>query len=208
METLFRKLESPALVNLQLHWPDETPVELAAALPSDVYAGDPLVVTARLSKSPKGVLTLTGNSGGRAWTRQLVLRPVSNQGGISKLWARERIGELSRQRNFGDAPQEKEAKIVELALAHHLVSDFTSLVAVDVTPVRPAELPLDKAQAPTSAPQGSYWAKSTGFPRTATPAPLLMLIGLLLIFLAFAMWLEPRRAISRLARPSRVGHEC
>jgi Ca-activated chloride channel family protein len=127
----------------------------------------------------------------------VVLRTVSNQGGIAKLWARERIGELSRQRNFGAAPDEKQARILDLALKHHLVSEFTSLVAVDVTPVRPVDAPSSREQAPTSAPQGSYWANSTGFSRTATPAPLLLLLGALLLALAFAAFPAPAPPTSR-----------
>jgi len=97
-----------------------------------------------------------------------------------------------------DAAQ-TEARILELALQHHLVSEYTSLVAVDDTPVRPAGMPDRPEQAPTSAPLGSYWANTTGFARTATPAPLLVLIGF--AALAFAGLLyrsmllyQPRRA--------------
>ncbi len=101
MADLFRKLENPALVDLQLHWPDGAVATLAAALPSDVYAGDPLTVVAKLPKAPKGVLTLTGRTGGGTWTRQLALDTVDGQAGIAKLWARERIGELTRQKKHG-----------------------------------------------------------------------------------------------------------
>ena len=193
MDDLFRKLESPALVGLQLHWPDGADATLAASLPSDVYAGDPLTVVAKLSAVPKGVLTLTGRSGGSEWTRQLPIKMVTEQSGISKLWARERIGELSRQKNLGGDAAEAESQIVSLALAHHLVSDYTSLVAVDVTPLRPTDAALRPEQAPTSAPRGGAWAQTTGFAPTATPAPLLMLLGLLALAAAAGMRLMPSR---------------
>ena len=192
MEDLFRKLESPALVDLEIHWPGEAKAQLAASLPSDVYAGDPLVIAARLPRVPQGVLTLSGASGAGPWTRQLPIKVVTDQSGIAKLWARERIGELSRQKDFGDEPAAKEAEIVELALAHHLVSDYTSLVAVDVIPARPAGAEWSRVQAPTSAPEGSYWARSTGFSSTATPASLLLLVGSLALALAFALRFAPR----------------
>lgn len=188
MGDLFRKLESPALVDLSLDWPGAAKAELAANLPGDVYAGDPLTIAARLSNLPQGSLTLSGRSGGGAWTRQLPLNVASDRAGIAKLWARERITELSRQKNFGADAHEMQTRIVELALTHHLVSEYTSLVAVDVTPVRPLGIPLNKEQAPTSAPAGSYWASSTGFSSTATPAPLWMLTGLLALALAAASW--------------------
>lgn len=177
MQDLFLKLERPALVDLELHWPGGVAAELAAPMPSDLYAGDPLVILARLPKRPQGMLSLTGRTGHNAWLRQLPITFVGETAGIAKLWARERIGELSRQKNLGADATQTEARIVELALQHHLVSEFTSLVAVDDTPVRPAGIPDRSEQAPTSAPLGSYWASTTGFAGTATPAPLLMLIG-------------------------------
>ncbi len=97
----------------------------------------------------------------------------------------------------GDAT-EAEGQIVNLALAHHLVSDYTSLVAVDVTPVRPVDAVLTSEQAPTSAPRGGAWApSSTGFAPTATPAPLLMMLGLLACAVALMLTLSPARFVRR-----------
>jgi Ca-activated chloride channel family protein len=191
MQDLFIKLEQPALVGLALQWPGGAAADFAAQMPSDLYAGDPLVVLARVPQMPQGLLTLSGRSATHAWVRQLPVTFVGEQAGIAKLWARERIGELSRRGSLhgdtaGQSPTDVEASIVEVALKHHLVSEYTSLVAVDTTPVRPADATGHSEQAPTSAPVGSYWAASgtTGFARTATPAPLLAMIGV--AALAFA----------------------
>ena len=194
MSDLFKKLESPALVDLKLHWPDGTVATLAASLPRDVYAGDPLTVAAKLPSLPTGVVTLTGRAGGGLWTRQLAITMVDGQPGVAKLWARERIGELSRQKNLGGDAGEAESEIVRLALDHHLVSDYTSLVAVDETPVRPVGADERAEQVPTSAPRGGAWAqRSTGFASTATPAPLLFVIGLLALALGVGMRFVPVR---------------
>lgn len=178
MEDLFRKLEQPALVDLELQWPALENAELAATLPGDVYAGDPIIIAARLNRIPTGMLTLSGRSQGQHWVRQLPLQVLDGQSGVAKLWARERIRELTRQRHFSTDPDAINEQIVQLALEHHLVSDLTSLVAVDVTPARPAGIADRFMQAPTAAPAGSYWARTTGFAGTATPASLLLLIGL------------------------------
>lgn len=196
MEDVFRKLENPALVDLQIFWPGGVKAELASDLPGDVYAGDPLVIAARLPKVPQGVLTLTGRSAGGAWTQQLPMKVVGDHAGIAKLWARERIGELSREKKLSresDESTDLESRIVALALAHHLVSEFTSLVAVDVTPVRPIDQSLSREQAPTAAPVGGAWADTTGFSPTATPAPLLFLIGALGIAVAVSLWMTSRK---------------
>src|SRR5262249_6994783 len=158
----------------ELHWPGGTRAELAAPLPADLYAGDPLVIAAHLRDLPQGMLTLSGVSEGHPWARQIPVTGVTEQAGVAKLWARERIADLAREGSFGPNPQPPRQALVALALGHHLVSDFTSLVAVDVTPQRPEEAPYVREQVPTAAPAGSYWAGSTGFARTATPAPLLV----------------------------------
>jgi Ca-activated chloride channel family protein len=191
MEDLFRKLESPALVELTLQWPGSEHAELAAAMPSDLYSGDPLVILARLPAglTAKQIVTLSGRVNGAAWIHQLPVVSVGEQAGISKLWARERIGSLSRQKRFGGDGKELDDAIVAVALEHHLVSELTSLVAIDTTPIRPAGVDDRSEQAPTSAPLGSYWAKTTGFAKTATVAPLTLSIGALFLCIAALFYL-------------------
>jgi Ca-activated chloride channel family protein len=185
-----------------VQWPGSAKADLATPTPSDLYAGDPLVVLARVTGLPAAnqVLTLSGRTHGIAWTHQIPIAGVTEQAGISKLWARERIGALVRQRNFGGDAAQAQTDIVELALQHHLVSEFTSLVAVDDSPARPPEATDRSEQAPTSAPAGSYWAKTTGFAKTGTAAPLTLLMGLaslavaaLLYFLAYLRPVPVRR---------------
>jgi Ca-activated chloride channel family protein len=191
MEDLFRKIESPALVQLALQWPGLAKADLATSLPSDLYSGDPLIVLARLPEPPAAnqVLRLSGRIQGSAWSHEVPIISVSSQAGISKLWARERIGSLSRERKFGGDATQLEQAMVNLALQYHLVSEFTSLVAVDDTPARPADVEDRSEQVPISAPAGSYWARTTGFAKTATAAPLTMRVGTVLVFLALMLYL-------------------
>jgi Ca-activated chloride channel homolog len=189
MEDLFRKLEQPALVDLALQWPGGIQPELATSLPRDVYAGDPIVILARLPSLPSGMLTLSGRRNGRAWQQQLPITLVDGQSGLSKLWARERIGELSRLKSVSGDGSALQSQILQLALQYQVVSEYTSLVAVDNTPARPVDEALRSEQAPTSAPVGSYWQLgTTGFAQTATPAPLWMLAGLAAFTLAFTLY--------------------
>jgi Ca-activated chloride channel family protein len=192
MQELFLKLERPALVDLKVGWPDDLPADMAAAMPGDVYAGDPLVILARLPRLPSGALTLSGRIRGRDWVRQVPLTVVDEQSGLSKLWARERIADLSRRRQSGGDPVQLRTAILDLALEHHLVSEFTSLVAVDDVAVRPPGSGGHVEQAPTSAPTGSYWA-TTGFAKTATAADLWFDCGLACLALGALLFRAMRR---------------
>ena len=152
MQDLFRKLEQPALVDLALQWPGGIQPELATNLPGDVYSGDPIVILARLPSLPSGTLRLSGRRAGHLWQEQLPITLVDGQSGLSKLWARERIGELSRLKSVGGDTAALQAQMLQLALQYQVVSEYTSLVAVDHTPARPANELLRSEQAPTSAP--------------------------------------------------------
>jgi len=195
MQDLFLKLERPALVDLKLRWPEDLAADTAAAMPGDVYAGDPLVILARLPRAPAGYLTLSGRIRGKDWVHQVQITRVGEQSGLSKLWARERIADLSRHLQFGGDREQLRASILDLALKHHLVSEFTSLVAIDEVVVRPPGSSGHVEQAPTSAPTGGAWA-TTGFAKTATPAELLLGCGLLCIGVGgFLYWARFRRGL-------------
>jgi hypothetical protein len=74
------------------------------------------------------------------------------------------------------------------------VSPFTSLVAVDRTPVRPAGVSSGKAAVPQVAPAGSAWSGAAiGYPATATPASLHAAYGAALLTLALLALALSRR---------------
>jgi Ca-activated chloride channel family protein len=112
--------------------------------------------------------------GGEQWNDVHNLQVTSGESGIGRLWARRKIEALMD--GEGDVKQQ----VVELALAHHLVSRYTSLVAVDHTP---SGVPLKNCETravPVNLPQG--WGGIDGsLPGTATPASLYILIGAILL---------------------------
>jgi Ca-activated chloride channel family protein len=78
--------------------------------------------------------------------------------------------------------------VLKLALEHRLVSRYTSLVAIERTPIRPADAPLKSGALPVRLPAG--WSASAVFgrlPGTATPAPLFLMLGLACLALAWAL---------------------
>ena len=83
----------------------------------------------------------------------------------------------------GAERDEVRAQVVDVALAHHLVSKFTSLVAVDVTPTAPHGSPMTKA-VPTKLPAGWSYQHTVGtLPQGSTAAQVLALIGFLLLII-------------------------
>jgi Ca-activated chloride channel family protein len=79
-------------------------------------------------------------------------------------------------------------------LKHHLVSKYTSLVAVDVTPTRPQNTSSADAAMKVSLPEGWDHKKVFGkLPQTATPAQLQIYTGLVLLLAAALLLLYRAR---------------
>ncbi len=83
--------------------------------------------------------------------------------------------------------------MIDVALAHHLVSKYTSLVAVDVTPTAPPGTTSIKTALPTNLPEGASFEAIFGGAQTATPATLHLLLGLLLLLVAVIAWSSASR---------------
>jgi Ca-activated chloride channel family protein len=194
MGQLFEKIESPALTDIELRWPEGLSAELALSSVPDVYYGEPVMLTARLAGPVKGLLSLTGRSDSGYWLRQVPLSIAQAHAGVAALWARGRIDDLLDERRAGGDPEIIRRDVLALALAHRLVSPYTSLVAVDRTPVRPAGIASGQSAVPQVAPAGSAWSgATTGYPATATPAPLHVALGAALLLLGLVVLALPRR---------------
>ena len=119
-----------------------------------------------------------------AWTSDLSLAAGESSPGVAALWARARIADLLDKERRGADASETRASIVDTAIAHHLVSKHTSLVAVDKTPVRLAGDALTREQVPNLMAHGQSSRAIFGFPATATNGPALRKEGLLTLLAA------------------------
>lgn len=190
MDRLFRKLEYPQVTNINVAWPGGTPIDAYPAVVPDLYLGEPVTIKAKASAEFQAGqrVTISGDSASGAWTRDLPLVSKEDDPGIGALWARARIAALhDDERRGADAAMTRQS-IVDTALAHHLVSKYTSLVAVDKTPVRPMGDPLSKEQVPNLLPYGQSMNAIFGFPATATDATVLQLRGLVLLVAALFLF--------------------
>ncbi len=90
------------------------------------------------------------------------------------------------QRLHGSEQALVRKEIVNTALEHHLVSKYTSLLAVDITPARKRDEYLQQHVMPVNLPAGWKYKKVFGtMPRTATPATLYFVTGVILLLLGF-----------------------
>ncbi len=200
MQNLFEKIENPILKDITIDWGqiNNTAKNTAPNIDSwpqkinDLYRGEPLLITAKARQLPD-TINISGKAAQNTWSSKLALNGGQHRQGISTLWARNKIAALMEQKRDAEFESIKQL-IVDTALEHHLVSKFTSLVAVDVTPVRPQDKNLDSHAIPTHLPAGWDHNKVFGqpFPATATDARLNFIIGILLILFTSILVLTRR----------------
>jgi len=168
----------------------------------DLYAGEPVIVKARLNRKPgrRDELRISGRSMTGRWSADIRLDTKTQSAGVAALWARGRIADLEQLGRRGADPAETRAAIVETALRYRLVSRHTSLVAVDKTPARPAAESLDSQQVPNLLPHGQNMQAITGVAPTGTSASLHRSIGGLLLMFALLVALWGQRHVAFVAR--------
>ncbi len=189
MVALFAKIEAPVLRDVSIRWADGSAVETFPARVPDLYLGEPVLVAAATRKSLSTVV-VSGMRGNQPWSVALTPATDANAAGVGALWAREKIASLMDEATRGAEAADIRAKVVQVALEHHLVSAYTSLVAVDVTPTAPAS-GSRKAMVRTSLPSG--WAVGTQLPQTDTPATLRFLAGFAMLLAAAMLSFAARR---------------
>jgi Ca-activated chloride channel family protein len=192
MGELFAQLESPVLTDLVADWGDPLAQTYPERLP-DLYAGEPLIVVSRSSSPVEGV-SLSGARGALRWNESLTVPPARRRRGIAKLWARARLDDLADRIALSDDREPLEREALDTALAYHLVSPYTSLVAVDSEPVGPAGQPPVTRAIPLHLPAGWTHPGWVGeLPATGTPARALGALGLAALLLAGFVHHRPRR---------------
>jgi Ca-activated chloride channel family protein len=136
MSALFAQIDAPMLQRIEVQWGDPSAEAWPARIP-DLYLGEPLVLTAR-SSGGGGTVNVSGSRGGSAWSDSFPTAAKLKGAGIDKLWARRKIQGLMDSLREGAGPWEVRRAVADLGLRHHLVTDYTSLVAVDEQRTAPA----------------------------------------------------------------------
>lgn len=192
MDAMFAKIESPVLQDIVIDWGEATGIEMWPQKISDLYRGEPLIITAKSKRFPDGI-KVSGRIASKPWSADIALSGGKDRQGISILWARKKIASLMQARRDAEFDAIKQT-IIATALEHHLISKYTSLVAVDVTPVRPADKSLDSYAVPTHLPKGWDYNKVFGqaYPATATDARSHFLFGMILLLLSLYYFMTQR----------------
>ncbi len=163
MGELFTKLESPVMTDISATFEGAATGDITPNPMPDLYRGEPVVLTAELAgEAPEGKIRIVGKAGDQPFRVEMDIAKAASGEGIAKLWARRKIDDLEASASAIADPASLDSQIEAVALAHHLVSRVTSLVAVDAAPSRPSGENLSETDLPLNLPAGWDFGKVFG----------------------------------------------
>jgi Ca-activated chloride channel family protein len=172
MAVLIAKLENPSLTQIEVVAPG---ADIYPKRMPDLYLGEPMTFAAKLTGKEDSIM-LHGRLRDEDWEMKLPLEGGGSQAGVYKNWAKRIVDYHLDSRSFGTPEDEVRQHVVALAMKFHMVTPYTSLVAVDQVK-KPVNEPSLSRQIANAAPHGSNFMGN--LPQGSTPAPLLLLLSLL-----------------------------
>jgi len=176
---LRRYIESPVLTKTHLATQGFQVYDVEPPGIPDVLAERPVIVFGKWRGDRKGDLILQGLSGTGKLEQSFDLAksvPDAGNAALRYLWARNRIARLDDYQRVGqDAERVKE--ITRLGLDYHLLTNYTSFIAVDREVRNPKPAESQTVKQPLPMPQG-VTDLAVGAPVPASPEPeLIVLLG-------------------------------
>lgn len=191
MGHLLETIESPVLTDVKLSFDRVEVDEVYPQRPPDLFLRQPLLVYGRISKGRAGRVHLTARAGDQPYEASFDFDAgaATFHPGITTLWARQRVEELMDQWRESDenARAEIRATLIAHAIRYRLVTQFTSLVAVEEVVTNKGGTSTTVPVA-TELPTGMQMDKVFGAPATGTADAFLEALGLVLLVIGIALW--------------------
>src|SRR2546426_816088 len=159
----YDRIRSPYLTDIQIDWGGLGVTDMYPREIPDLFLGQPVTAYGRYGQPGKAEVTLRARLGGKPYEQRLTVQlPDRQQEGeaIGTLWARAHIEDLSDRLIVSSQPALVE-EITRVALAHRLVSKYTSFVAVEERIDTGAEKPA-LVEVPVCTPPGVSYDMTYG----------------------------------------------
>ncbi|MFQ5533104.1 MAG: VWA domain-containing protein, partial [Candidatus Methylomirabilales bacterium] len=130
---IVERIHRAQLTEIQIDWRGLPVSEIYPRRIPELWAGRPVILFGRYENGGSATVELSGRAEGVpiSYTLDVSLPFEEKEHDVlSKVWARNKIEDLSAQMFYGDTPEVVEA-ITEIALDYRLVTQYTSFVAVD-----------------------------------------------------------------------------
>ncbi len=157
-QRFYNRVANPVLLDVKPNWNGLPVAEVYPKTVPDVFESGPVVLTGRFTRPVAGELIVRGRSAGKEWSKRVPVdfsRADQKSGaGLPSAWARQKIEDLtntSPTQTSGETADDLRAQITNVALDYHLMSQYTSFVAVEPTVVnvggqqKTVEVPVEMA---------------------------------------------------------------
>jgi len=134
----YARIAAPVLTDVRVAFEGLDVIAVEPQALADVWDQRPLVIHARYRTAGSGTVVLRGFRQGRPYEQRLAVTLPEREeahAAIASLWARARVESIMNEDlaavQQGTVPAERRERIVTIALAHRLLTQFTSFVAVE-----------------------------------------------------------------------------
>lgn len=126
-----KMIASPVMTDVAVQFEGLDVYDLVPQRLPDVFAERPVVVFGKWRGEAGGAVLLEGHTADGPWRTRVPATAASpTAGSLRYLWARHRIAELSDEEAMTGDGAHREA-ITQLGLHHHLLTSYTSFIAID-----------------------------------------------------------------------------
>lgn len=199
-EKFRRYISCPVLTHIRMEWNDFDAYDVEPKSIPDLFAQRPVVIFGKWRGRPEGTVTLTGTNGNGPFAETIDVSdtPVSEKNSALKyLWARARIARLSDY-NVNRNNPDTAGEITSLGLTYHLLTDYTSFLAVHEM-IRNPDGDSQDVHQPLPLPKHvSNLAVGGGC--SSVPEPELVWLFASLFFLAAVRWILTRKHSGKYGR--------
>ncbi len=178
----FERIRNPLMTDISLEFRG---VEVNEVFPQeipDLFDAKPVTITGRYKTGGRGAVVMRGMMQGQPFSREIAIEFPENEKdneAMASLWARQKLAAAMRP-GFSGTKEDQEELITGLGLEYHLVTPFTSFVAVEETRVTEGT-PPKRVEVPAAEPEGeafieNYWKRQDA-PKASTgnaSAPLVI----------------------------------
>jgi Ca-activated chloride channel family protein len=195
-EQLRRYIQSPVLTKARLAAQGFDVYDVEPPGIPDVLAERPVIVFGKWRGERKGQLTLEGVAGDGKFRKTFDVSKApstKDNAALRYLWARSRIARLDDYQHLQDDP-DRVQEITRLGLEYHLLTNYTSFLAVDQVVRNPRPADTQTVKQPLPMPQGVSDLAVGEFVPTSPEPELIALVG---IAGAMAAWARRRKAKQR-----------
>ena len=194
-ERFRRYVQSPVLTHVELEFTDFETYDIEPPAIPDLFANRPVIVFGKWHGLPQGTIELTGANGNGDYSNIVHVsdtRPSEANRALRYLWARTRIARLS-DFNFKRGNPENKDEITSLGLTYHMLTAYTSFIAVSEE-VRNTEGTSEDVKQPLPLPQHVSNLAVGGSVSTVPEPELYWMVAIFLLLASLVFFYKAHRA--------------